>query len=556
MALSCSCLLFLFAGTAKAEVPEEPLVTEPLVTEPRAPAAEPSPEPTATAVEALFFAHRYADSLAMAARLRPELTPLESLESIIGPRLGLDALSALPLEGLDAAFTAWLAGRALTFVESCAARRCLRALETIKRFLPLLSDADRSRFDSAMAPTSARLAAFAEPSPARIGVLLPLSGPHAAFGLAARKAIELAAPVGISLEFRDTAGDANTARTQAEALVFDSRATALLGPIGRIESAAVSAFARAWAIPHLPLTTSVDLPDELLLDGRPDPVLRLRTAPAELAEALARHVRIELRLSRAAIFLPEQVAAREQAEAFARAFESLGGTIVRTVAFDPNASVDSALKELLIPVTSKKPKIDFDALFFPADVPTVKRLLPVLHKKGLALRLTPDSPAQKGTPRVQLLGISAWSTALLIDHTDRLTDNAIFTDTFVPDADTPAVSDFVARFTAAHRDRPTPLQAEAFDATRLLALALLPASPVPTTHRDLVLERLFAPRQLAGVTGQITIDARRVRPRVHLRTVDGTRLRARLPEADERALRSGAPLLETPAAEPMGPVLR
>ncbi len=542
--ITLACLL-AFSSSSGAEPP----------TDPAAVGAEvpPSP-PTSADVEALFSAHRYAEALEMAARLHPELPPLEALDKLVGSRLLEAELATLSLDGLDAPLAAWLAGHALTHVEACAGRRCLRAVETLARFLPLVSDTDRARFDTVLSPLSKRLAAYVEPSPARVGVLLPLSGPHAAFGLAARKAIELAAPIGVSLDFRDTRGEAETARAQAEALVFEARATALLGPIGRLESAAVSAFARAWSIPHMPLTTAVDPADASVLDGHPDPVLRLRTSPAELAEGLARHARIELGLSRAAVFLPDQVAAREQAEAFAHAFETLGGAVVRTVAFNPSASIDDAVRELLPAVTSKKPKLDFDTLFFPADVPTVKRLLPVLQKRGLVLKLSPDAPAKKAPPRVQLLGIAAWSTSLLIDHTDRLTENAIFADTFVSEVESPLVSDFVSRFVAAHGDRPSPLQAEAYDAIRLLAAALLPPSPVPTTHRDLVLERLFAPRIIEGVTGAIGIDSGRVRPRAHLRTVDGIRIRARLPEADERALRGGAPLLETPAVRPQGPV--
>jgi branched-chain amino acid transport system substrate-binding protein len=492
-----------------------------------------------------FRAAQWSDAERLAALAMPELLPRDALIALVEPTLDPDVLAALPLTGLEAtSLGPWLAAVAARHLAACAGAPCLVALAVAKRLMPFAAS-DGAVLD--LPRLEADITAWASPDPSRVGVLLPLSGPHASFGAAARRTLELAAPPGIHLDFRDTSGDAEVALTAAKALVFESRAVAILGPIGRLESAAVIRFTRAWTIPHLPLTTAVDPPDS----PGPDAVLRLRTSPAELAAALARHARIEVGLTRVAILQPDQAAAREQAEAFASAFARLGGTVVRTVTFDPAQKPDERLRDLLN-VTAKKAKVDFDALYLPAEVAVVKRLLPTLAQRGLVLRTSPEPTAQRPA-RVQLLGGLGWSTAQLIDHTDRLTDNAIFPEPFVPDAEAPATQAFIARFVALHKDRPTALQAEAFDALTLLGRALRPSED-PSAARAALLERLVAPHSLEGVTGTLALQDGRIAPRVHLRTLDGTRIRARLSESEERALRSGAPLRETPPLTPLGPV--
>lgn len=383
----------------------------------------------------------------------------------------------------------------------------------------------------------ARVAAWRAVDPTAVGVLLPLSGPYARLGEAAREALELAfAPYapGLRLFVRDTAGDADQAARLATELVSNDRVAALIGPIGRKESAAVATVARLFAVPQVPLASEIPAaPDRDL----PDPILRVRTSASDLVVAVARHARAELGLTRVASLVPDTEAGREAAAAFAAELERLGGVVVRQVLFDQSVKDPAdALKSLLaLPDKQKRPgkhKPDFEALFIPADAPTVRRLVPFLAYWGIHPRTAPGD-----TGRVQLLGGSGWSHATVVDKGEHLTDNAVFADVYVPDD--PDAQDFARRFFLHASRRPTAFHAEVWDATRLLAETLvgLPAD------RLAIRDAFSRPRAYPGATGPLEVLASgQLRPRAHLLTIDGDLIRRRLSEDEERALR----LSETP----------
>lgn len=391
----------------------------------------------------------------------------------------------------------------------------------------------------------ARIAAWSAVDPNAIGLVLPLSGPYARFGEAAKEAIDLAlqahAP-GLRVIVRDSEGDADKARTHANDLVMRERVAALLGPIGQKESAAVAEVARFFDLPHVPLTS--ELPDALLPEpGAPlaDPVLRVRTSAKEVVTAVARHALTELGTQRAALLVPDSDAGREAAAAFRAELERLGGVVVREVAFDPaGKSFDDAVKALvdwdsLPPRQRKRSKIkpDFDTLFIPADALTVRRLVPVLAFFGVEPRTSPGD-----TSRVQLLGHAGWNHAAVVDRGENLTDNAVFADVFAPDD--PDAQAFARRFFLHLDKRPTAFHAESWDATRLLTEALAAARAAPEPPDRAAIRAAFsAPRVIVGATGQVeVIVGGRVAPRAHVMTIDGETIRRRYSEDEERAQRT------------------
>jgi hypothetical protein len=468
-----------------------------------------------------------------------------------------------------------LATHAVAWLGTCDTRLCDARVAAVRRFETFLSPTVRAGLQGDLMMREMKLAGWREPRAAVFGVLLPLSGPFETFGRAAKEALDLAATAfpGVTLVFRDTAADPTLAESHAEALIFQERVSALIGPVGRHESAPVIAFARRWGIALLPLTLSVDAIPEA-----DDPVLRLRTSPVELAVELARFARSELGRERVAVLVAEDPSFREQAEAFAAELTRLGGTVVRTIAFDPNAkSFEGPLATLVQSKVARKAKVDFDALYVAAPGAAARRLASHLDYWGVPLKTRPDQKrANKKAPHpVQLLGSWGWSTTQLIDRTTNVTNNSVFPEVFASDLADEVVVDFVRRFFLVHHKRPSGFQAEVFDALRVAVDAELEArtpspsgvageagasSPPPQDRpqtaalRDRLVAALLRERTVSLATGTLTVLGQKAQPRAHMLTVDGSTLRSRVSEDEEQAIRS-APTAETGETPPENPAI-
>ena len=518
--------------------------------------------------------YRIRDAFAFAQALAPDTSPLETLWPVAS-RLADDLswLEAFPLTDPAAEpLIARLAIRATDALPPCEDATCDRRVALARRYLPYVDDARRVAIDIELTRRETRLRPWRSPRPGVIGVLLPLSGPFEAFGKTAREALDLAMSAfpGVTLVYRDTTASPEIARAEAEKLVFDDRVSALIGPVGRQESAPVVAFSRQWAIAHLPLGTSVEPidstnPTNPSAPNSPlDPILRLRTSPTELAEALARYTRLELGKGRVAILASTDAAMTEQAAAFAAEWERHGGTVVRTVPFDPTAkSFDGPLGTLVQSTRPKKAKVDFDTLYLAAPGAVARRVASHFAYWGIPLKLKPDQKrrSKKHPEPVQLLGSSGWLTSQLVDRTEGVTANAIFADTWAPDVTDPLAVDFIDLFEKTHGKKPTAFHAEVFDTLRVAITADLEARlPILDPSADAGSPRVRLARALIRdrttplVAGPLVVSGGKAQPRAHLLTVHDDKIRSRRPEDEERLLFS-PPDPNTPPEKPSGPRL-
>lgn len=383
-----------------------------------------------------------------------------------------------------------------------------------------------------------------------VGVLLPLSGDFARLGKGARAALEVAfeGASDVRLIVRDTGGDAASAAAAAEALVLQDHVAVVLGPIGRKETAAALEVLRRYRVPVLPLASV--MPTTATLGGTADDVaLKTRASPEELTEALAKHARTELGVARLAVLRPDTDGGQEAASAMAAAFERQGGTVVRVVAYDTHTKDfhDVARQLVGAPANLKRPtkatpKADFDALFIPEQALVVRRLAPFLEFWGVAPRTRP------GGKGIQFLGGSGWNQVSIVDHAERISENAVFADVVDPAFGDPAGADFAKRYLARTQLKPSSVDAEAFDAASLARDALSGLEGAEHAVRKALRARLGLARIRPGATGFIVVVGGRVMPRVTLLTVAGDTIRRRQSEAQERELRSAtrAPNEERP----------
>ncbi|OIP39736.1 MAG: hypothetical protein AUK47_09600 [Deltaproteobacteria bacterium CG2_30_63_29] len=352
-------------------------------------------------------------------------------------------------------------------------------------------------------------AAWAE-EPVRIGVVLPLSGEHAALGEAVTSGLEwatdqLSTPV--EWVVRDSEGSDSVAAEAVRELCEDPTIAAIIGPVGVSEAKAAAEQAEALEMPILTLTSAEGI------ENIGDHVFRLRLSPESQSRALAVFAVNALQRKRLAVFYPDDDYGRACMRAFVDAANAAGADVTTIEAYDPDDSKPDTEAELLsgkkmrklTTNTStkkaaessiqkrRKPSIDFDLLFIPDKAPHVVRSLAFLQLSGVPL-------GYGGS--VQLLGTSAWASGDL-GGSDGLAAGAFVSRLFdaeVSDAVLTRVQRFVDRF----ERRPTELEAQTHDGILLLGEALEVCKPA---SRGCVTQQLRSGGSVEGITGEVGLTS-------------------------------------------------
>lgn len=207
-----------------------------------------------------------------------------------------------------------------------------------------------------------------------IGVVLPLSGPFAAYGDESLKGLLLAAgmfdppalndsadaspqptvptagyapytapaslaaddglllPQGVRLVVRDSAGEPGRAATAVRELARDESLVAIVGPLLSGASEAAAEAAEEVGVPLLTLTSRSSVPRD-----RPQ-VFRLRTTPADEIHFLVKHAVEVLGAKRFAILYPSDNYGRGMRKRFFEAVDARGLHVVALSSYDPTAN--------------------------------------------------------------------------------------------------------------------------------------------------------------------------------------------------------------------------
>jgi branched-chain amino acid transport system substrate-binding protein len=380
----------------------------------------------------------------------------------------------------------------------------------------------------------ARVAAWDDVKPARLGVLLPLSGRFQRHGQAALESIQQAlqgAPH-VELVVRDTAGKAGQAASGAEELVLKEHVVAILGPIGEIESRAAVDSVGRFRVPHFVLSSHPKVTEEVAS------AVRMRLSASEKVKALARYAITHLELKRVALLVPRQQSRRRQMAAFWDEFVRLGGEVSAAELYAADqGDFKPVIGKLLGTHKPTLGVVDFDALFIPDDALKVRRMVPFLKYFGVRTKTHPRLKTTRRAPAVQLLGVAAWNSATVIDG-EGLTDNAVFVDTFIHDPDNAIVHRFVRDFYQRHRRKPSAFQAEVFDSVNLVSKAMKGLKGADHSTRERLFAALVGIKHHRGVTGHVTVlDSGELVLEPRVLTVDTEDIRPRLSEEEEAHLR-------------------
>ena len=341
----------------------------------------------------------------------------------------------------------------------------------------------------------------------RIGALLPLSGQLSPYGTdalnGARIALEVAAEASPSLSVglvtKDTEGDAKLLARELDDLLKDYQPIAVIGPLLSREVKAVAQAADANEVVFVTPTATV--PDVQKF-GRYQ--FNAAINNRALIRDLAAYATGPLGWKRFCILAARDAYGTEMAQAFTEEIRRLGGEIIASETYGPDdADVGPPIKRLKDADLRKHGRIEknenprkgksdkiyhpgFDAIFLPGDA----------EKVGLIAGQFRFYAASVG-----MLGTNGMNSPELIRLDPRGVEGAVFADSFSMDSPDPTVRNFVERYVRRFQQPPSPVSAQAFEATKLVLDAILKGA---TTGRALR-ESLKNVKNAPGLIGPLTM---------------------------------------------------
>ena len=332
-----------------------------------------------------------------------------------------------------------------------------------------------------------------------IGVILPLSGIHQAFGARVLQAIQLAIkeadspgkPALISLSVRDSKDNPREAEKAVEDLATRERAIAILGPL---LSLAVDPAARKAQQLKVPLFT---LSQKEPASGRGDYVFQNSLTPVDQVQALAAFAVKDMELRTFAIFYPNSPYGLLYKNLFNQEVSRRGGKVLGSVAYqEEQTDFSQEIKGFFRIKTTQdydsrrrkteefKPGLTADAVFIPDTYDRARLVLSQL--------------AYFDVTGSVFLGTNAWNHPRLVSIAGITTERVLFEDCFSSKTLSPGVASFIEGFRKAYNREPETLEAIAYDGAWFLR-EILHVKPVASPSQ--LKEEILRIQNFQGVSG-------------------------------------------------------
>jgi len=310
---------------------------------------------------------------------------------------------------------------------------------------------------------------------AKIGCLLPLTGAAGSFGQQVLRGLRLAlGEHGPPLVLKDLGTDAALAVSAFDDLSRDPSVLAVIGPLRSDHAEAVAPEAERSQLPLFLLSQR---------DGLDRPyVMQVGLTRSRQVSTLLDYAMTRVRLHRFAVLYPDDVFGKDFVSAFRTEAERRGAELVGTEAYPPG---EAGLSRKAGTLRKWRDSDDLQAIFLPDGITPATRLAKFL---------------QREMPDVTLLGTYGWE-ALAAPADGPEVSGVLFTDAFYAGSARPATRDFVSHFTAAYGNPPGVLEAQAYDAGRLVKRAL----EAGARSRAEVMKRLQTVGPLEGATGDLQV---------------------------------------------------
>lgn len=366
----------------------------------------------------------------------------------------------------------------------------------------------------------------------KVGVLLPLSGRYSKYGRLSLNAITLAfnhhlqkTSPELSSQFQlvvqDSGVTEKTALSAFSHLVFTENVAAVVGPLLRKQAKVIGQKAQEYGVPLFSLSQR----NEMSRLG--SFIFAIGLTPAQQVKSLVQHAMEKQNMTRFAILAPESQSGKEYVDLFWSEVEAAGGSITGIETY-PNQTTDfrDEIKRLtgLYYLGARKMEIeelerrrDIYAATIRARGNLRKRLLSAYNPKALIdfhAIFVPDGPVTIGqiaptfaihsANNLTFLGMNTWNTKETIKRAGKYLQNSVFVDAFYPESERQNVKQFIREFSEIYFSVPGTLEAQAYDATRILLLAL---SRKDISNRLELRNSVISLGTYSGVTSTFTFSA-------------------------------------------------
>jgi ABC-type branched-subunit amino acid transport system substrate-binding protein len=312
----------------------------------------------------------------------------------------------------------------------------------------------------------------------RIGALLPLSGPMAAFGQEVLHGIQLAidrqnhdaGQVPIKLVVRD-AGVGTPIQVPLSALLDEPRLLAVIGPL---VSKQVEAAAKVVDDAKIPLITpSATLPNVRQLS--PYVFSTALTYPLQ-SEQIAAYAMGQLGYRRFAVIHPENGFGRQLAQLFIEEVRRQGGEVIDVESYEEDETdfakqitrLKSAywrrIRQDRYTKAGKEPRHHTDKRR--QDNRSRRSLDAIYLPGGFRQAMLIAAQLRFQDMKVRLLGSNAWHSEDLGHWSDKSIQGGIFVDSFFAESRTAAVREFVEAYRARYHAEPSMFAAQAYEAAQ------------------------------------------------------------------------------------------
>ncbi|MBN8645273.1 MAG: ABC transporter substrate-binding protein, partial [Planctomycetes bacterium] len=298
----------------------------------------------------------------------------------------------------------------------------------------------------------------------------------------------------VQLVSEDTEGKAEKAGTVVTKLITKDQVKAVLGEVASSITLAGAPVAQQYGVPMI--TPSSTNPDCTKVG---DMIFRVCFIDPFQGFACAKFTRENLKLDSVAVLFDQagaySVGLKDE---YIKAFESMGGKIVSTQAYNEG---DSDFKAQLTRIREAKPQ----AIFVPGYYTEVANI--ALQSKQLGM----DVP---------LIGGDGWDSEDLAKNAGKAIEGSYYSNHYASDQPSKEIQDFVSAYRSDFGSTPDGLAALGYDAAKLLFDAMSRAKSLE--GKDLR-DAIAATKDFKGVTGVITLNAERdaVKPAVMVQMKGG-----------------------------------
>ncbi|HOJ93019.1 MAG TPA: ABC transporter substrate-binding protein [Dictyoglomaceae bacterium] len=324
----------------------------------------------------------------------------------------------------------------------------------------------------------------------KIGVVLPITGPVATFGLSCTNGIKLAVEeinarggvLGskIELVIEDDQYKPEEAANATRKLIERDKVVALIGEATSSITLVVAPIAQQSKV--VLLTPTATSPKVTQVG---DYIFRTCFIDDFQGEVMANFIYKNLKKKTAAIFTAvTSDYSRGLASAFKQKFISLGGKIVAEESYSEG---DSDFRAQLTKIKAAKP----DFVYLPGYYSDIGPILLQARELGIT---------------VPFGGGDGWDSPILVQTAGKTAEGCFFTNHYSPESKDPVVRTFVNNYSKKYGSTPESFGALGYDSLKLLADAIKRAG---STESAKIRDALAATKGFKGVSGTITFDSNR-----------------------------------------------